>query len=141
MRRSFDYTIDLSGATPKANLKITYTHTGKVKDWMTRDYLSYLRVYVPEGAWLENSTGMGEVKFGEELGKKYFGAIVKVPLNETRTVEFVYTLPNDIASSYDLLIQKESGLSAVPGKITVIGKDGQQKMRTIELVNNYQLNK
>lgn len=139
MKRSFDYTIDLSGAIPKANLKLTYIHTGKVKDWMTRDYLSYLRVYVPTGSWLESSTGMGDVKFGEELGKKYFGAIVKVPLNETRTVEFKYDLPSDIAVNYDLLIQKESGLGAVPGKITVIEKDGQQKVYEINLNNEWQL--
>ncbi|MFA7319474.1 MAG: DUF4012 domain-containing protein [Parcubacteria group bacterium] len=141
MQRSFDYVIDLSGDVPKANLKITYTHTGKVKDWMTRDYLSYLRVYVPSGAWLENSTGWdnNNVQFGTELGKKYFGSIVKVPLGETRTVEISYTLPTDIAIGYNLLIQKESGLHNVPGKVTIIGKDGQSKVTTIDLQKDWKL--
>ena len=139
MKRSFDYTIDLSGTVPKADFKITYVHTGKVKDWMTRDYLSYLRIYVPAGSWLESSAGMGDVKFGEELGKKYFGSIVKVPLNETRMVEFKYDLPSSFATDYNLLIQKESGLSAVPGKITLIQKDGQQKVYDINLNNEWQL--
>ncbi len=141
IRRSFDYTIDMTGATPKADLKITYAHTGKVKDWMTRNYLSYLRVYVPNGAWLESSNGWdtNSIQYGSEFGKKYFGSIVKVPLGETRTVELQYNLPAEIANNYNLLIQKESGVNTVPGKITVIGHDGQQKVYNINLENDWQL--
>ena len=140
IRRSFDYTIDLSGAQPKADLKITYTHTGKVKDWMTRDYLTYLRVYVPQGAWLSGSTGLdNNIQYGSEFGKKYFGEIVKVPLDSTRTVELQYALPADIVTNYNLFIQKESGTGTVPGKITVIQKDGQQKVYDINLDRDWQM--
>ncbi len=140
MKRDFNYTVDLTGDTPKADLKITYTHTGKVKDWMTRDYLTYLRVYVPNGAWLENSNGLdGNIQYGTELGKKYFGSIVKVPLGETRTVEISYTLPASVSNNYDLLIQKESGLGNIPGKVTVIQKDGQSKVYDISLDKDWKL--
>ncbi len=141
INRSFDYTIDLSGDAPKVDLKITYVHTGKVKDWMTRDYLSYLRIYVPKGAWLESSDGLTDIQYGDELGKKYFGSIVKVPLNETRTFSISYTLPKDIAENYNLLIQKESGLKSVPGKITVIEKNGQSQVTEIDLTKDWQLKK
>jgi hypothetical protein len=128
MRRQIDYKINLSGETPKVNLRITYTHTGKVKDWMTRDYLSYLRVYVPNGAWLESST-LGDVRFGEEFGKKYFAGIVKVPLKETREVEMSYSLPKelDLRTYYNLLIQKQSGAGEVLVRVTVIDKNGTEK--------------
>jgi hypothetical protein len=143
IERSFNYKIDLSSGTPKANLKITYNHTGKVKDWMTRDYLTYLRVYVPQGSWLDSSNGLGEIKYGDELGKKYFGSLVKVPLNETRTVEFSYNLPENLnlASYYNLMIQKQSGASDVPGHIFVIDKNGEEKNYNITLTGDWVLNK
>jgi hypothetical protein len=138
MRRKFDYTIDMREKSPKANLKIAYTHTGKVKDWMTRDYLSYLRVYVPEGAWLENST-TSDVRFAEELGKKYFGSIVTVPLNSTRTFEFNYRLPEnlDLGSYYNLLIQKQSGSGATEGNLTVIDRNGMEKKFDLTLEKDW----
>lgn len=143
MKRRFDYRIDLAGEQPKASLKITYTHTGKVKDWMTSDYLSYLRVYVPQGAWLENSKGLGEVKFGEELGKKYFGAIVKVPLNSTQTVEINYSLPKntDLKQYYNLLVQKQSGSGSTVGQVAVIDKNGNEKKYDLTLDSDWILNK
>lgn len=124
VERALDYTIDLSGDVPKANLKITYKHTAKQRDWMTKDYLSYLRVYVPEEAWLVDSKNFDGTKFENELGRKYFGAIIKVPLDATKTIELNYILPKEIAQDYDLLIQKQAGLSEVPVVVHVIYTDG-----------------
>ena len=140
IRRNFDYTIDLSGNTPKADLKITYQHTAKQKDWMTRDYLSYLRVYVPKNSWLESSVNIGEKRFGDESGKKYFGSIVTVPLGTTKTVEYIYTLDKNVLSkNYDLLIQKQSGSGAVTGKVTVIQSDGTVKTYAVNLDRDWKL--
>lgn len=139
IKRSFDYTIDLSGEVPTANLKITYIHTGKVKDWMTKDYQTYLRIYAPKDAWLINSNGIGQVKFGEEFGKKYFGTLFTVPLNQTKTVEFVYTLKDLNVTNYDLLIQKQSGINELPGKITVIDKNGEKKSYDVKVKNEWKL--
>lgn len=142
MTRGFDYIVDLSGDKPKADLKITYTHSGKVKDWMTKDYLSYLRVYVPEGSWLENSSNTGEIKYGEELGKKYFGTLVKVPLDNTKTIEFTYTLANNLDSNdYNLLIQKESGVEKLSGHVTVIRKDGSRQEYTVDSKGDWEMRK
>ncbi len=58
VKRSIDYAVNLSTQPSKVNLKITYQHTAKQKDWMTRDYVDYLRVYVPKGAWLVNQTNL-----------------------------------------------------------------------------------
>ncbi len=132
IHRSFDYTIDLSGDTPMADLKITYNHTAKEKSWMTKDYLDYLRVYVPNGSWLTGTKNVGDKKFGNELGKKYFGTLVSVPLGQTKTIEFFYTLPQSAVSNYDFLIQKQSGSGDVHGQVTVIYKS--QKRWSIKLI-------
>jgi hypothetical protein len=141
IKRSFDYTIDLSGDIPKADLKITYTHTAKEKDWMTKDYLTYLRVYVPNGAWFDNSAGPDNATFGEELGHKYIASLITVPIGQTKTFQFNYNLPQNIKDKpYDLLIQKESGVGTIPGHITIIKKDGARETHDIELKGDWQLN-
>jgi len=127
INRSIDYSIDLSGETPKAVLKITYDHTAEKKDFMTKDYLTYLRVYVPKNSYFESSQNFDSPRFGEELGKKYFGAIVKVPLGQEKTVEIRYSLPKNISENYDLLIQKQAGLNNIPVKIHVKNQDGSVK--------------
>jgi hypothetical protein len=132
VRRQMEYFIDLSGETPKAKLKITYNHTASQKDYMTKDYLSYLRVYVPEGAWLANSKDFSDPQFGNDVlaggGKRnYFGAIIKVPMNSAKTVEFDYDLPNSIADRYGLKIQKQSGINDEPIQIHFVGKQGEKK--------------
>ncbi|KKU54118.1 MAG: hypothetical protein UY41_C0028G0005 [Candidatus Moranbacteria bacterium GW2011_GWE1_49_15] len=128
VNRSADYTVDLSKDVPTAHLKITYRHTAKQRDWMTRDYLSYLRVYVPEGAWLSEWKNFENPKFGSELGRKYFGGIVKVPIGQERAVELSYVLPENIGDVfYDLKTQKQSGILDVPVSVHVIAKDGSKK--------------
>lgn len=126
MRRKMDYTVDLSGKAPKATLVVTYEHTAKEKDYMTKDYQSFSRIYVPEGSWLESVSGNAKpAVFGSELGKKYFGAIIQIPLGATRSVTWNYVLPEDFdATDYDLLIEKQPGLNDVPVTVTVKEKDG-----------------
>jgi hypothetical protein len=122
VKRSVDYSVDLSGEKPVAKLKITYNHTAREKDFMTKDYITYLRVYVPDGAWFESGVNFGNPKFGNELGKKYFGSIVKVPLGQSVTVELNYILPSELKNDYDLLVQKQPGINDVPVKATVDGR-------------------
>jgi hypothetical protein len=139
MRRSFSYLVDLSGEVPVANLKITYAHTAKEKDWMTKDYLTYLRVYTPNGSWLTDSKNVGEKKFGEDLNKKYFGTLLGVPLGQTKTVEFSYTLPKTATDDYDLLIQRQSGSGEVKGEVAVIYKSQKKMVYQVDLSSDWKL--
>lgn len=128
VKRSMDYTIDLSGEKPIAKLKISYNHTAKQKDWMTRDYLTYLRVYVPNNSWLIDGINFENPRYGNEFGKKYFGAIVKVPIGTEKTVELTYSLPDNItADQYALKIQKQPGINDEPVSVHIINKDGQKE--------------
>lgn len=142
VKRSFEYLVDLSGEIPTAKLKITYQHTAQQKDWMTRNYLTYLRVYVPEGSWMTESKNTGEMKFGKELGKTYFGTLIGVHLGQTGTVEFSYTLPDDFKNKpYNLKIQKQAGINDVPVKIEVISKDGSRSNYEFTMNSDIVLNK
>jgi hypothetical protein len=139
MRRSFDYAVDLSGDVPVAHLTVTYNHTAKQKDWMTKDYLTYLRVYTPSGSWLTDTKNVGDKKFGDDLGKKYFGTIVGVPLGQTKTIEFSYTLPKTAVENYDLLIQRQSGSGEVKGEVVVIYKSQKKMTYQIDLAKDWKL--
>jgi len=142
MKRSFDYVVDFSKDVPTARLKITYNHSARTKDWMTKDYLTYLRVYVSKGSWLTGSDNLGDIRFGEDLNKKYFGSLFDVKVGETKTVEFDYNLPSSISvDAYKLLIQRQSGVHDLNGKITVIGKNGEKEEHDFNSAGDYTLSK
>lgn len=125
IRRSMSYSIDLRGDVPKAELTVKYTHTAKDADFMTKDYLSFFRLYVPKGSWLVSVSGNTKPPvFGDDLSRKYFGALVHVPLGSTLTTVWRYTLPKEYADHYDLLIEKQAGLDGVPVHVKRIAKDG-----------------
>ena len=120
IERSMNYEVDLTKEKPEAILRITYKHNGLKKDWRTTNYLSYLRVYVPGDSWFLDSKNIDEeIQFGSELGKKYFGSLIYVPLNSEKTIEFRYTLPKELSSEYNLKIQKQSGVNDIPVSVKV----------------------
>ena len=129
MRRRIEYTVDLREEAPKAMLKLTYTHTGVARDWYTKDYITYLRAYIPDGSYVTQITNGDKPVYGTELGKKYVGVIVGVPLASEKTVTFEYTLPKDIDAGqwYDLKVVKQAGVTGEPLSITIIRKDGSIK--------------
>lgn len=136
VKRSIDYTVDLSAEKPKATLKITYNHTATQKDWMTRNYLTYLRVYVPIGSEMVSSQNFDEYKAEDYLAegrKKYFGAIVRVPIATSKTVEISYTLPESMKDDYALKIQKQAGINDEPVTVHIINRDGKKIDREILL--------
>jgi hypothetical protein len=135
IQRSIDYTADFSKEVPEAVLKITYTHTAKAKDWMTKNYLTFLRAYTPAGSWMTSYANADKPVFAEDLGKKSIGFLMGLDLGQTKTVEIKYNIsPKISAENYQLKIQKQSGLGEIPVKVTVIGKDGQSKEYSFQLV-------
>lgn len=135
VKRSFLYTVDFRPEKPVARFVVTYKHTAETKDWRTNDYQSFFRLYVPEGSWLISSDGfVTDPVFGEEAGRKSFGALVQVPLGSEKTVSFEYTLPESVrASFYELLIEKQPGLHDVPVSVTVIKKDNSKIVKQFVL--------
>lgn len=114
VRRSVNYSVDLSTEKPTATLEINYFHTAAQRNWMTRNYLSYLRIYVPKGSKLLEAENFDDHITGSEFDKNFFGAIVKVPIAESKKVKLVYELPPEIVDGYQLKIQKQAGITEVP---------------------------
>jgi hypothetical protein len=135
VKRSYDYIIDLSQDVPQATLAVTYKHTAVARDWLTKDYQTFLRVYVPKGSYLTEITGNSKPQvYGEFMDKKYFGVLMQVPINSEKTVTFRYSLPKNIERDwYDLEIQKQPGLDGVPVHVTVIAKDGTKTEKSFAL--------
>jgi Protein of unknown function (DUF4012) len=135
VKRSYIYTIDLSSDVPRATLAVTYKHIAKTRDWFVKDYQTFLRVYVPQGSYLTQVTGTAkDAVYGTFLNKKYFGALVQVPLNTEKTVTFEYMLPENLERVwYDLKIQKQPGLNDVPVSVTIIKKDGTREEKSFVL--------
>lgn len=129
MRRSIDYTVDLRSTPAKVTAAVTYEHTAKEKDYMTRDYQTFARLYVPEASWLERVDGpFKPAVFGSELEKKYFGALVHVPLGTTKKVTWEYHLPETLSGDdYDLKIEKQAGVNDVPVTVTILRSSGTEK--------------
>jgi hypothetical protein len=111
--RTYDYSVDLTEAEPRATLKVNYHHTAKEKSYLTKDYQAYARIYVQKGAYIESIEPLShKVVYGEEFDKKVAGTIVQVPLGTEKTLTYEYKLPKSIATGddYDLKIQKQSGM-------------------------------
>ena len=135
VERSYEYVVDLSQPEAKATLKVTYKHTAKEKSYLTKDYQSYSRVYVPKGSFIDTIAPLShEVVYGEELGKKFAGTIVQVPLGTEKTLEYNYKLPKtiDTGDLYDLKIQKQPGMKSIPVKVVIKHKNGS--------IQSYQFN-
>ena len=135
MERAYEYTVDLSKEKPEALLRITYRHTAKEKSYLTKDYQGYTRVYVPKGSYIESISNLSHpVVYGEELGRKYAGTIVQVPLGSEKTLEYRYILPQNMERHwYDLKIQKQPGMKDVPVKVIVIKSDGSREEHSFEM--------
>ncbi len=136
VKRNLEYQVDLSRNVPSVKLIINYEHTAKEKSWLTRDYQSWLRVYVPEDSWFTNIDGLATPsEYGKEFGKSFMAGLVKVPISSARQIILEYNLPNNIKDSpYTLLIQKQPGIEKLPVDIKIVMPDGKIKnfQETIE---------
>jgi Protein of unknown function (DUF4012) len=126
VERTIAYSIKPTATGYQATAAITYNHTGSF-DWKTSRYRTYARIYVPEGAELvsvdgslandaiRNPQGLaGEVTTTDEFGLTSFGTFTSIEPGQTRTLTFVYTLPNSVgdaiaAGAYTLRMQKQIG--------------------------------
>lgn len=85
---------------------------------------NWIRFYVPKGAKLESFKGSEtESLTYDELGKTVFEGFMKVNPKGRAQVTISYTLPSSIKENdYNLLIQKQAGVSEQTLKVTVDGK-------------------
>jgi hypothetical protein len=141
MDRHIDYTVDMTGSDTRATVAITYKNNGTQKDWRTSDYQSFVRVYAPDGSWLDSVTGaVTQPVFGTELSKKYFGALIQVPLGSEKTVTFKYTLPKTVTREYyDLKLDKQAGVNNTTASIHILKPGGLRDDHTVDLTQPWVL--
>lgn len=106
----------------KATATMTYVHKGKF-DWRTTRYRTYTRIYVPKGAVLESvftvdqngkKVFINETSTEINLDAQVFGVFFTVTPGETKSLSFVYHLPNTVSRAvaghnYSLSIPKQLG--------------------------------
>ena len=118
INRKIDQKIEI-GQEGKAvhSLKITYQNTAQTDSWPAGKYKNYLRVYTPQGSQLLTPNSQLPTPDFEEFlehGKTVFATLVEVPVNEEKTIEFSYELPERFPQgervSYTLFFQKQSGM-------------------------------
>ncbi|MEA3337836.1 MAG: DUF4012 domain-containing protein [Chloroflexota bacterium] len=131
-------------------LDITYTHRGEpgsapcvhesrygdsYEDMIRRCYFNYIRVYVPGGATLQDSSGFepGTVtSFPGEHGTTVLAGFVVLPPGQEHQVRLQYELPAGTIGGdrYDLRVQKQPGTPSWP--VTVMLTDSQGDWQLVE---------
>ncbi len=98
-------------------------------------YGSYSRVYTPLGSRLLdvslNGRPVGAEQIDDELGKQTFGRFFPTLPGETKTLAVTYRTPvvlivGEKSFTYQLYIQKEAGMAAVPLTLSIKLPDGSQ---------------
>jgi len=137
LERTYDYVADFSHALPRGSLTITYKHNCTTADFMTADYHSYLRVYVPANYALHHTEGFDTGRIEEimnerkdaveekEKDKVSFGNLAYIKLGAERSYKFFYDIdPSIKAETYRLYVQKQAGMKDPALKVTLKSTKG-----------------
>lgn len=107
---SQEVNIDSSGKA-KVNLTITRSHQGFDEKFFPKN-VDYMRILVPAGSKLISSSGFDvyeQTGIGREAGYTVFSNWFTLNPGEEKTVRLIYELPEVIAKTYTLLLQKQPG--------------------------------
>lgn len=129
--------------TVTENLTIQYKNPAQPSDCnlesgglcLNAPYRDWVRIYVPKGAKLLETTGLEtEVKTYEELGKTVFEGFFgdKYPLRPLgqAKISFKYQLPSKFQGNYKLLIQKQPGVKSYEYLLQVNGQEEEFELKT-----------
>lgn len=151
IERSASYSLAGGGAGSNlfASLTLTYTNRAGVREgtkagecikvakydvsyasMLNGCYWNYLRVYVPQGSQLRETTGLPAERApttSVENNKTVFATQLVVPPGQSVSVTFNYTLPYllpaSALSNYQLQVQKQAGVPPFPVAIQVLLPD------------------
>lgn len=117
VKRETNYRVDVDrDGNLIGNLEIVWKHTSTSTTWPSGDYRNYLRVYLPQGVEVTETSGFAgsEVKTTQLFGKTQVAGLVKVAVNSTQRVRLRYRLPPEFSLArrnfYRLLVQKQPGV-------------------------------
>lgn len=107
--------VETEGDKLISTVTINYKNTGEYHSEWNTGYRDYVRVYVPRGSKLINSSGSEiNIEVSEDLGKTVFIGYISVNPLESAKLTLEYELPEGLISGggYKLLIQKQPGTNA-----------------------------
>lgn len=122
VQRTLDYRMLQDPNGPISELNVTYHNTGTFT-WKTTRYRTYLRVYVPPGSVLLDSSGAdrrdrsdapGTVDTTDELGFSVFGAFKSIEPGSTESIRFRWRMAPAVAERmrngyYSFTVFKQAG--------------------------------
>lgn len=117
IERQLTHKVEAKAGSFLVTTEIKYIHHGNF-NWRTTNYQTYVRVYVPQGSWLESAevvSNVGrevvtdKVNFTQDQNKTVLGYFMFIPPQQTKTLVLTYKLPVDIPADYSLLAQKQPG--------------------------------
>lgn len=99
-----------SDGSYKKKLTIEYKNPQPFGVWLNGINRDYVRVYVPKGSKLISSKGSDDqVNTLEDLDKTVFDGFITVRPQNSRKLEFEYTIAYQPKGEYKLMIQKQPG--------------------------------
>lgn len=104
--------LERQGGKLISTLEINYENTGDYNVDFNTGYRDYVRVFVPKGSKLLDSSGsLNGTEQLEELGKTVFSSYMAVDPKKTAKLVLKYELPDGLikGNDYHLLIQKQPG--------------------------------
>ncbi len=118
-----DYKVAKNGTVTKTvtiDLNNPEPHDG----WLNGTYYDWMRVYVPKGSKLLDSSAWREVRISEDLGKTVFETYTYCYPENSNSVSVTYELPFKVqkGEGLGLLIQKQPGTDGHRYVINVSGK-------------------
>lgn len=114
--------ISLQGGQVKKKVVIEYKNPQAFNTWLNGINRDYVRIFVPKGSKLLSSKGSDDpVNTLEENGKTVFDAFLTVRPQNSRKLEFEYSVPYSPNGEYKLLIQKQPGAKDFPYNIKING--------------------
>lgn len=123
--------VEPSFGKSRNRLTITYRNPQSADGWLNGYYRDLVRIYVPAGSKLIDSTGSDEeVKVYDELGKTVFETFFVLRPEGMVRLTFEYETPISAGKQYRLLIQKQPGTHGYRYSVKVDNKVQEFQLTT-----------
>ncbi len=119
-------TIEESGGEVTKTLEITYQNPEKFDGWLNSVLPNWVRVYVPKGSALIDSSGLADSPDPyEDLGYTVFAGFFELRPLGVNKITLKYKLPMRFEKDFKILIQKQPGKDGILHTIN-IGKKSDE---------------
>lgn len=117
IKRSVTQEIKSGNGKVEKTVTISYFNSGAFDGWLNATGRNYLRVYVPQGSKLvETSGGEATTSVYDDLSFTVFDNFMLIPPLKTATITFTYELPKSVTNWQSIQIVKQPGVESIDYK-------------------------